>query len=223
MADISQPAFDLHTTYVHLEDGGAARHVHVGPDFWAKIGERADLHAGRLVTSFRMTDDWDHWEMHPAGDELIVLVSGAVEFRLQNGGGERTVEVRGRAGPCWPRWRACPSWRFPTRRKLPIRHAHPPRSGSHHDRERFCTLAVPDPYDHLAGDPAASPGSPTRAPRPGLGRLARRAALPQQHIGLLNPARHLQPRGATTTMEHHRGQDHHDVPSSWSGPGLTRR
>jgi mannose-6-phosphate isomerase-like protein (cupin superfamily) len=94
MADISQPAFDLHNTYVHLEDGGAARHIPVGPDFWAKIGERADLHAGRLATSFRMTDDWDHWEMHPAGDELIVLVSGAVEFRLQNGGGERTVEVR---------------------------------------------------------------------------------------------------------------------------------
>ena len=95
MADISQPAFDLRTTYVHLEDGGAARHVPVAEDFWAKIGERADLQHGRLVTSFRMTDDWDHWEMHPAGDELIVLVSGAVEFRLQNASGERTVEVRG--------------------------------------------------------------------------------------------------------------------------------
>lgn len=52
MADISQPAFDLHNTYVHLEDGGGARHIPVGPDFWAKIGERADLQrcrSARLV------------------------------------------------------------------------------------------------------------------------------------------------------------------------------
>jgi len=103
MADISQPAFDLRTTYVHLEDGGAARHIPVTPDFWAKIGERADLHAGRLVTSFRMSDDWDHWEMHPAGDELIILVSGAVEFRLQNAEGERTFEMRGSSAYLIPR------------------------------------------------------------------------------------------------------------------------
>lgn len=103
MADITQPAFDLRTTYVHLEDGGAARHIPVAEDFWAKIGERTDLHTGRLVTSFRMTDDWNHWEMHPAGDELIVLVSGRVEFRLQGAEGERTVEVRGGSAYLIPR------------------------------------------------------------------------------------------------------------------------
>jgi len=31
-----------------------------------------------------MTEDWDHWEMHPAGDELIVLLSGSIDFRLRN-------------------------------------------------------------------------------------------------------------------------------------------
>lgn len=103
MADISQPPFDLQTTYVHLEDGGAARHIPVAEDFWARIGERTDLHTGRLVTAFRMTDDWDHWEMHPAGDELVVLLSGSIDFRLQNWEGERTVELRGRGAYLIPR------------------------------------------------------------------------------------------------------------------------
>ena len=103
MADISQPPFDLQTTYVHLEDGGAARHIPVAEDFWARIGERTDLHTGRLVTAFRMTDDWDHWEMHPAGDELVVLLSGSIDFRLRNWEGERTVELRGRGAYLIPR------------------------------------------------------------------------------------------------------------------------
>ena len=41
--------FDLTGTYVHLADGGAAMAVPVDERFWAEIGERAELHDGRLL------------------------------------------------------------------------------------------------------------------------------------------------------------------------------
>jgi hypothetical protein len=104
MADTPQPAFDLTDMYVHLEDGGGASLIAVAEDFWARIGERTDLQAGRLVTSHRMTDDWPVWEMHPAGEELVVLLSGSVDLFLQKAGEEaRSVSLRGRGAFLIPR------------------------------------------------------------------------------------------------------------------------
>ncbi|MFO0574990.1 MAG: cupin domain-containing protein [Polyangia bacterium] len=87
-------AFDLKSTYVHLSDGPAAVEVPVGPDFWERIGSRADLQSGRLVTRFRQTADWPHWELHPAGEEVLHLISGALELVLEKPGGERSVMLR---------------------------------------------------------------------------------------------------------------------------------
>jgi mannose-6-phosphate isomerase-like protein (cupin superfamily) len=103
MADMPLTVFDPLKTYVHLEEGGGARLVEVAEDFWSKIGERTDLQAGRLVTAFRMTDDWSVWEMHPAGEELVVLLSGAIDLFLQTDGGEPIVEMRERAAFLIPR------------------------------------------------------------------------------------------------------------------------
>lgn len=103
MPSASPEPFDLLTTYVHLTDGPAASAVPVGPDFWARIAERTDLHRGRLVTFFRMTEDWTHWEMHPEGDELVALLSGAMDLFLEEPGGRRKVELRGRAAIVIPR------------------------------------------------------------------------------------------------------------------------
>ena len=33
---------------------------------------------GRFVSLYRFDADWDSWEMHPAGDELVVCVDGAI-------------------------------------------------------------------------------------------------------------------------------------------------
>jgi mannose-6-phosphate isomerase-like protein (cupin superfamily) len=37
--------------------------------------------------------DWPTWEMHPAGDEVVVLMSGAAEMVLDRGGGHETVSL----------------------------------------------------------------------------------------------------------------------------------
>ena len=90
-------SFDITDTYVHLSDGPEARPVEVGPDFWEKIGGREDLHGGRLVCAFHFSESWKSWEMHPAGDEIVMLLSGAVDLVLEQQGGPRVIELRDRA------------------------------------------------------------------------------------------------------------------------------
>lgn len=98
MTDDRHGAFDLDSTYVQLRDGPDAIAIPVTPDFWQRIGERPDLHEGRLVTVSRQTADWPHWEMHPAGEEIVYLLAGAMDLILDEPGGERAVALRaGRA------------------------------------------------------------------------------------------------------------------------------
>jgi quercetin dioxygenase-like cupin family protein len=40
----------------------------------------ADGTEGRVISLFRFTEDWGGWEMHPAGDEVVLCLSG--EMRL---------------------------------------------------------------------------------------------------------------------------------------------
>lgn len=70
-------------TYVHLGTGPEVTLLDVGPDFWERIDERTDL--GRMITSLLMTDDWPSWEMHPTGDEVILVTEGEVRFHLDDG------------------------------------------------------------------------------------------------------------------------------------------
>ncbi len=94
--------FDLETTYLVLADGPEARRIEVGPDFWQTIDQRGDL-AGRMVAIFRYEADWNNWEMHPDGDEIVMLLSGAIDLVLEEAGGERTVELRDRSTVIVPR------------------------------------------------------------------------------------------------------------------------
>ena len=73
---------DLTQTYVHLEPGPGVHVLDVDERFWQTIGDRTELQTGRLVMAGDTTADWDHWEMHPHGDELIMVVRGAVRIHL---------------------------------------------------------------------------------------------------------------------------------------------
>jgi mannose-6-phosphate isomerase-like protein (cupin superfamily) len=86
-------AFDLATTYVQLDDGPAALAVEVDDRFWERIDRRSELRGGRLVGAFHNTEDWDVWEMHPAGDEVVCLLSGAIDVVLEDERGERVVAL----------------------------------------------------------------------------------------------------------------------------------
>ena len=86
--------FDLAGTYIQLDDGPAAMAIEVDEQFWERIDTRPELHGGRLVGTFHNAADWDVWEMHPAGDEVVSLLSGAVDVVLDEGSRERVVALR---------------------------------------------------------------------------------------------------------------------------------
>jgi hypothetical protein len=91
MIKAERSSLDPCATYVHLLGDGTGTPIEVGPDFW-----RTTIHSlthGWLVTAGRSEADWPHWEMHPKGEELIVLLSGDVELILQDDEGEHVVAL----------------------------------------------------------------------------------------------------------------------------------
>lgn len=91
-------AFDLTSTYAHL---GLGARVDLMPDWaWtpeylAAYGERtaSDGDEGRLVFLDTQASSWDSWERHPAGEEMVVLVSGRVDLFQEIDGEVRRVEL----------------------------------------------------------------------------------------------------------------------------------
>ena len=43
--------------------------------------------------STHQSADWNHWERHPAGDEILVLLSGEMEVVLDTASGEQRARL----------------------------------------------------------------------------------------------------------------------------------
>lgn len=94
--------FDLSERFVHLGPAGRASEVMVGPEFWATIGDRSDLTSGRLVMVSTSEADWPHWERHPAGEELVLVLDGRVDLVLELPDGDHAVELEAGHGVLVP-------------------------------------------------------------------------------------------------------------------------
>ena len=79
--------FDLEATYLSLDGRGSVAVHPVGPEFWATIGQNAEI-LGTLVTVSTGDRDWTTWEMHPEGSEVLVLLEGRLTMVLDGGRGE---------------------------------------------------------------------------------------------------------------------------------------
>jgi mannose-6-phosphate isomerase-like protein (cupin superfamily) len=90
---MSKP-FTLDTTFLNLRPDDSVTTIKAGPRFWATIGRRTDLDDGRLVTVNRQARNWPHWERHPAGDEVLVLLSGELQIVLEHRGRTRRVTLK---------------------------------------------------------------------------------------------------------------------------------
>ncbi|MFG2536234.1 cupin domain-containing protein [Streptomyces sp. NPDC048511] len=109
LLDNEHNAVDLRTTPVHLGLGSRAKPVEgfawdpeVLQAYSAAVA--ADGAEGRMVAIFDGDGPGDHWERHPAGDELVVCLSGSVTVTRDVGGvpdsvvlgpGEATVNPAG--------------------------------------------------------------------------------------------------------------------------------
>lgn len=85
-------AFDPKSTYIHLAQSGA-REVPVSETFWPDLISGKTAYPGRLVMTFPMTEDFPHWERHPQGEEVIVMLSGAMDVILDEPDANRTVRL----------------------------------------------------------------------------------------------------------------------------------
>lgn len=87
--------FDLDTTFLRLRGDSSVEALPVGTDFWPRLmsGQLGDFHHEYLVTSARYDSDWPGWEQHPLGDEIVILLSGAATFVLEQDGVTREVEL----------------------------------------------------------------------------------------------------------------------------------
>ena len=75
---------DLASTFAVLDRAHAATPVEVTPTIWQELGERFEGFEGRvLVSCFEFDNDWESWERHPAGDEIVCLLSGDVTMLLE--------------------------------------------------------------------------------------------------------------------------------------------
>ena len=89
-AAVAQPeTFDLQSVFLALNGAGRATSL-PGEDFMARLGQ-APADMAYLVGVYPMTADWPHWEMHPKGCEVLVMLDGLLEMTLDHDGAMSTV------------------------------------------------------------------------------------------------------------------------------------
>ena len=85
---------DLAGTFVVLDAAQRAACVEVTPDIYERLDRDFDGFRGRtLVARYDFTEDWPTWEMHPAGDEVVVLLWGSADLVLDRGGRHEVVAL----------------------------------------------------------------------------------------------------------------------------------
>jgi len=71
-----------------------AESVEVSPTLYSDLDKRYGDFAGHLlISSHTFEGDWPTWEVHPNGDEFVVLISGDVEMILAAGDADENVHL----------------------------------------------------------------------------------------------------------------------------------
>lgn len=90
MSDIK----NISSTFVIVGPEFDADLVDVSDDLWSEIDERfGDFSGSSLISSFSFDSDWPTWEMHPKGDEFVMLVAGEAEMILALPEGDTSVRL----------------------------------------------------------------------------------------------------------------------------------
>lgn len=96
LQDLDTAPADLTHNYLRLSQDGRIELLPVDGGFWQRLsnGELGDFHHQYLVSQLQFETDWAGWEMHPHGDEMVCLLSGAAHFVLRENGADRIIELR---------------------------------------------------------------------------------------------------------------------------------
>jgi hypothetical protein len=88
-------SLDLSRTFVGLSNRGDAELIALTPSFWRQTPARKLYDRVIGIFVFRSSKDLHSMmqEVHPEADELLYVVSGAIDAVIQEGGVERTVAL----------------------------------------------------------------------------------------------------------------------------------
>lgn len=106
-----KPSLRLSETYLELRDDGAVCRIDLTPEFWPDLMAGRRHVDGRMIMSFELSEDMTHWELHPAGDEILLVLSGRMTVIVEGSpdecfelsAGQAFVVPRGR----WHRLNVC--------------------------------------------------------------------------------------------------------------------
>ena len=77
----------LDTRFIHLGAGATAtvQPAFTGGEWYEDYGARHDGDGadGRLVSLFQFTGNWDNWEMHPHGAEVVLCTAGRITLHQE--------------------------------------------------------------------------------------------------------------------------------------------
>jgi quercetin dioxygenase-like cupin family protein len=83
----------LEERFIHLGLGAraVAEPPFTGMEWYEGYGERhaADGPEGRLVSQYTFTESWTSWELHPAGEEVVICTAGALVLVQEHPDGRR--------------------------------------------------------------------------------------------------------------------------------------
>lgn len=86
--------FSITSNYVVLKEDASAVPIAVSDRFYEDLQRKfGDFKGKWLISHYTFEQDWDSWERHPAGDEFVCLLSGEVDFVLEQPGGEKIVSL----------------------------------------------------------------------------------------------------------------------------------
>jgi mannose-6-phosphate isomerase-like protein (cupin superfamily) len=85
---------NLLSKYVVVGPDFSAVGVDVTPTIWEDLDRHFEGFKGRLlVARFDFETDWPTWEIHPEGDEVVVLISGTADMVLDHGGSHQVTSL----------------------------------------------------------------------------------------------------------------------------------
>lgn len=77
---------NISTEFVVLSPDKSATQVAVTPTIYQQLDEHFNGFKGHeLIASYEFDSDWGSWEMHPQGDETVILLSGQATFIIDDG------------------------------------------------------------------------------------------------------------------------------------------
>jgi len=94
MKNANVEPLDIRSAFTVLRPDLQATPVQVTPTLYQDIDRDFDRFRGHwLFSRYAFAEPWPSWERHPAGDEIVYLLSGDVTFVLETENGETALRL----------------------------------------------------------------------------------------------------------------------------------